>query len=108
MSHRRESFCFILSLPLLFSKSPHHARESVGRRRQKIALAGQSRKSGEWRRWECSIRPSNQTALRTPQMRSRKVATARRCRRGPACVYPAIRDGWPTGARKQSGLAGNG
>src|SRR5262245_27666065 len=28
-------------------------------------------------------------------MRSRKVATARHCRRGPACAYPAIRDGWP-------------
>jgi len=27
-------------------------------------------------------------------MRSRKVATARHCRRGP-CVYRAIRDGWP-------------
>src|SRR5262249_40106648 len=33
MSHRRRSFCFILSLPLLLSKSPHHARESVGRRK---------------------------------------------------------------------------
>ena len=33
MSHRRQSFCFILSLPLLLSKSPHHARESVGRRK---------------------------------------------------------------------------
>jgi hypothetical protein len=31
MSHRRQSFCFILSLPLLLSKSLHHARESVGR-----------------------------------------------------------------------------
>src|SRR5215471_21136927 len=47
---------------------------------------------------------SNQTEFRT-QMRSRKVATARHCRRGPACAYPAIRGGWPTGARKQSGLA---
>jgi hypothetical protein len=36
-------------------------------------------------------------------MRSRKVATARHYRRGPACAYPAIRDGWPAGARKQSG-----
>src|SRR5262245_48053430 len=27
-------------------------------------------------------------------MRSRKVATARHCRKGP-CVYRAIRDGWP-------------
>jgi hypothetical protein len=40
------------------------------------------------------------------QMRSRKLATARHCRRVPACVYPAIRDGWPAGARKQIGLAG--
>ncbi len=31
-SHRRQSFCFVLSVPLLLSKSPHHARESVGRR----------------------------------------------------------------------------
>ena len=30
---------------------------------------------------------------------------ARHCRRGPACAYPAIRDGWPAGVRKQSGLA---
>src|SRR5262245_26680477 len=29
MSHRRQSFCFTLSLPLLLSKSPHHARKSV-------------------------------------------------------------------------------
>jgi hypothetical protein len=34
------------------------------------------------------------------QTRSRKVATARHCRRGPACAYPVIRDGWPAGARK--------
>src|SRR6516225_9292801 len=33
MSHRRQSFCFILSLPLLLSKGPCHARESVGRRK---------------------------------------------------------------------------
>src|SRR5262245_59532551 len=33
MSHRRRSSCFILSLPLLLSKSPHHARENVGRQR---------------------------------------------------------------------------
>src|SRR5262245_27810823 len=33
MSQRRRSFCFILSLPPLLSKSPHHARESVGRRK---------------------------------------------------------------------------
>src|SRR5262249_11542674 len=33
VSHRRRSFCFILSLPLLLSKGPHHARESVGRRK---------------------------------------------------------------------------
>jgi hypothetical protein len=26
-------------------------------------------------------------------------ATARHCPRGPACAYPAIRDGWPAGAR---------
>src|ERR1700758_3441094 len=30
MSHRRQSFSYILSLPLLLSKSPHHARESMG------------------------------------------------------------------------------
>src|SRR5215472_232954 len=39
MSHRRKSFCFILSLPLLLSKSPHHARESVGRRKSFIGSA---------------------------------------------------------------------
>jgi len=33
MSHPRQSFYFILSLPLLLSKGPHHARESVGRRK---------------------------------------------------------------------------
>src|SRR5262249_691457 len=33
MSHRRQSFCFILSVPLLLSKGPCHARESVGRRK---------------------------------------------------------------------------
>ena len=49
-------------------------------------------------------RLNNQTELRS-QMRSRKVATARHCRRAPACAYPAIRDGWPAGARKQSEAA---
>jgi len=49
-------------------------------------------------RWKCSTRLSNQTGLRTK--RRRKVATARHCRRGPARAYPAIRDGWPAGARK--------
>jgi hypothetical protein len=38
-------------------------------------------------------------------MRSRKVATARHCRRGLARAYPVVRDGQPAGARKQSGLA---
>src|SRR5262249_53222446 len=33
VSHRRQSFCFILSVPLLLSKGPCHARESVGRRK---------------------------------------------------------------------------
>jgi hypothetical protein len=33
MSHRRQSFYFILSLLLLLSKGPCHARESAGRRK---------------------------------------------------------------------------
>jgi hypothetical protein len=33
MSHRRQSFYFILSLLLLLSKGPCHARDSVGRRK---------------------------------------------------------------------------
>src|SRR5262245_17360774 len=33
MSHRRKSFCFILSLHVLLSQSPHHGRESVARRK---------------------------------------------------------------------------
>jgi len=37
-------------------------------------------------------------------MRSRKVATARHCRRGLTCAYPAIRDGWLPGARKLKSL----
>jgi hypothetical protein len=32
MSHRQQSFYFILSLPLLLSRRPHHAHESVGGR----------------------------------------------------------------------------
>jgi hypothetical protein len=35
-------------------------------------------------------------------MRGRKIVTARHCRRVPACVYPAIRDGWPVGAIRQT------
>jgi hypothetical protein len=42
---------------------------------------------------KCSTRLSNQTVLQT-RMRSRKIAIARHCRRGLACAYPAIRDGW--------------
>src|SRR5919201_6022093 len=38
-------------------------------------------------------------------MRSRKVAIARHCRKGPAHAYPAIRDGWPAGTRKQAPFA---
>src|SRR5262249_23987316 len=57
----------------------------------------QSRRSA--RRCKCSIRLSNQIEFRT-LMRSRKLATARLCRRGPARAYLAIRDGWPTDARK--------
>jgi hypothetical protein len=34
MSHRRQSFCFILSLPLLSSKGPCHARETDKNRPQ--------------------------------------------------------------------------
>jgi len=29
------------------------------------------------------------------RMRNWKIATAQHCRKDPACVYPAIRDGWP-------------
>src|SRR4029077_14275796 len=36
-------------------------------------------------------------------MTSRKVATARRCRVGPACAYPAIRGGWPTALVSKAG-----
>src|SRR5262245_14633756 len=32
MSHRRQSFCLILSVSLLLSRRPDHSRESVGRR----------------------------------------------------------------------------
>src|SRR5260370_2034832 len=32
MSHRQQSFYFILSLPLLLSRRPHHAHGSVGGR----------------------------------------------------------------------------
>jgi hypothetical protein len=46
--------------------------------------------SGEIKK--CSTRLSNQTVLQT-RMRSRKIAIARHCRRGPACAYRAIRDG---------------
>jgi hypothetical protein len=38
MSHRRQSFFFILSVPLLLSKSPCHARKSVGRRRSSPSI----------------------------------------------------------------------
>src|SRR5262249_47141265 len=41
---------------------------------------------------DSSIRVTNQTVLQV-RMRSRKIATARHCRKGPTCVYPAIRDG---------------
>src|SRR6516162_1088273 len=34
MSHRRQSFCFILSVPLLLSKGPCHARETDENRPQ--------------------------------------------------------------------------
>ena len=34
MSHRRQSFCFILSLPLLLSRGPCHARETDENRPQ--------------------------------------------------------------------------
>src|SRR5438105_2011127 len=51
------------------------------------------RTRGKW-----PTRPNNQMVLRT-QMGSRKFATARHCRRDPARAYPAIRDGWPAGAR---------
>ena len=36
-------------------------------------------------------------------MTSRKVATARHCRVGPACAYPAIRGGWPTALVSKAG-----
>jgi len=46
---------------------------------------------------KCSIRLINQTVLQA-RMKSRKIATARHCRKGPTCVYPAICDGWRAGA----------
>ena len=50
------------------------------------------KRAAEWRRSKCSTRLSNQTVPQT-RMRSRRIATARHCRRDRACVYPAIRDG---------------
>jgi hypothetical protein len=35
-------------------------------------------------------------------MKSQKFATARHCRRVPASVYPAIRDGWPARQKRDS------
>jgi hypothetical protein len=55
---------------------------------------------------KCSTRLSNQTVLQT-RMRSRKIAIARHCRRGRACAYPAIRDGWPAIARTGFGCPKN-
>src|SRR5215813_5391110 len=40
MSHRRQSFCLILSVSLLLSRRPHHARESVGRRKSPSIIGG--------------------------------------------------------------------
>src|SRR5262249_27239706 len=42
------------------------------------------------------------------RMRSRKIATARPCRRDRACVYPAIRDGWRTHRSGPSAQRGGG
>jgi hypothetical protein len=35
-----KSFCFVLSVPLLLSKGPCHARESGGKRRSSPIIAG--------------------------------------------------------------------
>src|SRR5258708_20996250 len=57
-----------------------------------------ARKDGE--RVRLYSRPGNDLTRRFPlivettRVRSRKIATARHCRRGPACVYPVIRDGF--------------
>src|SRR6476646_7623460 len=40
MSYRRQSFFSILSLPLLLSKSPHHARGSVSRQKSFSIIGG--------------------------------------------------------------------
>src|SRR6516165_1329570 len=40
MSHRRQSFCLILSVSLLLSRRPDHARESVGRRKSPSIIGG--------------------------------------------------------------------
>src|SRR6516162_8042679 len=39
-----------------------------------------------------------------PVLREKRVATARHCRRGPACAYPAIRDGWRVLVSKAASL----
>jgi hypothetical protein len=64
-----------------------------------------ARRSAEWGQMKMLDKTEQSDRIRT-QTRSRKVAIARHCLRGPACAYPAIRDGWPAGARKQRRPAG--
>jgi hypothetical protein len=80
---------------------------------QIVATAAQSRSerdltgplgAEEWRIKQCSIRPTNLTVLQV-RMRNRKIVTARHCRTGPTCVYPAIHDGWRAGARNKAARA---
>ena len=42
-----------------------------------------------------------------PNEKGRKVATARHCRRDPACAYRAIPDGWPGHAPGDPGKSRN-
>ena len=88
MSHRRQSFCFVLSAPLLLSTGPDHAHETVRRRPPSIITNGAALANPSPR--EQVSRPAVGLSVRGHRQRAqgrRKDLPATTCQRSARASY---------------------
>src|SRR5262249_50521730 len=103
MSHRRQSFCLILSVSLLLSRRPDHARESVGRRISPSIIGGAkgSAPANPPPREQVRSRPTVDVSVQGPRQRAqgrRERMPATTCQRSArASCYGVRSQFWPRG-----------
>src|SRR6516165_5457083 len=94
MRHRRQSFSLILSVPLPLSKSPCHARESVGRRRSPSIITNGAAPANPSLREQAYSRPAVGFSVRGHRPRAqgrRKSLPATTCQRNARASCYGVR-----------------